>query len=159
MEKARYPDDWEAIALTVKRAANWTCQECGKPCMKPGEDGMDFEERLLNSSDWEYWHSQICDETMDEEHGLVWISKPGRFVLTVAHLDQNPANNDPGNLKALCSVCHLRHDAPFRKANSLAKRERQGQLRLFDLVPPQPAGHGADPTRIQIPIRWEVGGV
>jgi 5-methylcytosine-specific restriction endonuclease McrA len=110
MDRKRYPKNWDAIALTVKLAANSTCQECGKPCRRPGESCFDFFERV----GWEY----------AEE------SRWGRYVLTVAHLDQNPANNDPDNMKALCSVCHLRHDAPFRKANSLAKRERQGQLRL-----------------------------
>jgi len=130
MDRKRYPKNWDAIALTVKLAANWTCQECGRPCFKPGEGFVTFEERLLDCSDWEVWHTQLSDEESDEEHGIVWVPKLGRFVLTVAHLDQNPGNNDPGNLKALCSVCHLRHDAPFRKANSLAKRERQGQLRL-----------------------------
>lgn len=25
-----YPSDWETIALEVKEAANWTCEECGQ---------------------------------------------------------------------------------------------------------------------------------
>src|SRR5690606_33293990 len=37
-------------------------------------------------------------------HGLT------RIILTVAHLDRNPANNDRDNLAALCQRCHLRHD-------------------------------------------------
>jgi hypothetical protein len=36
-----------------------------------------------------------------------------RIILTVAHLDQNPANNDESNLAALCQRCHLNHDRPF----------------------------------------------
>lgn len=33
-----------------------------------------------------------------------------KIVLTTAHLDRNPANNDRSNLAALCQRCHLRHD-------------------------------------------------
>lgn len=43
-------------------------------------------------------------------------------VLTVAHLDQDPANNgEPGNrpnLRHWCQRCHNTHDAPFRAANA-----------------------------------------
>jgi hypothetical protein len=52
-------------------------------------------------------------------------------VLTVAHLNQDPSDNDPTNLRALCAPCHLRHDAPYRSANGQAKRERDGQLSLL----------------------------
>jgi len=34
-----YPADWKLIATCVKEAADWVCQECGKPCYRPG-DGM-----------------------------------------------------------------------------------------------------------------------
>lgn len=33
----KYPDNWKAIALAVKEAAGWKCQECGKQCRRPGE--------------------------------------------------------------------------------------------------------------------------
>jgi hypothetical protein len=33
-------------------------------------------------------------------------------VLATAHLDHNPANNRPRNLKSLCQRCHLIHDRP-----------------------------------------------
>ncbi|MGB5636420.1 MAG: hypothetical protein WBM86_27080 [Waterburya sp.] len=32
-----YPDNWKAIALKVKEAAQWRCQCCGKRCYRPGE--------------------------------------------------------------------------------------------------------------------------
>ena len=38
-----------------------------------------------------------------------------KVVLTVAHMDQNPANSDPNNLRALCQRCHNAHDAPYRR--------------------------------------------
>lgn len=33
--------------------------------------------------------------------------------LTLAHLDQNPQNNDLSNLKVLCTSHHIRYDQPF----------------------------------------------
>lgn len=38
-------------------------------------------------------------------------------VLTIAHLDHQPENNAPGNLRALCQRCHNKHDAAHRAAN------------------------------------------
>lgn len=114
MDRSRYPENWEAIALAVKEAADWECADCGRPCRRPGEPWVEFAFEVAERGWW-----------MDLDH-------PQRFTLTVAHLDQNPSNNAPDNLRALCSGCHLRHDAPHRQANSQAKRERRGQLSLLE---------------------------
>ena len=53
---------------------------------------------------------------MPSDHG-----PPGRttrVVLATAHLDHDPFNNMPGNLKALCQRCHMLHD----KAEHLRRR-------------------------------------
>ena len=57
----------------------------------------------------------------------------GSFViLTVAHLDHNPANNADDNLAALCQACHNRYDGPKRAQNRKHNALRDaGQLRLF----------------------------
>ena len=36
-------------------------------------------------------------------------------ILTTAHLDHNPANNDLNNLRAWCQRCHNTYDAPSRQ--------------------------------------------
>jgi 5-methylcytosine-specific restriction endonuclease McrA len=120
MERSRYPDNWEAIALQVKESANWVCQNCGRQCRKPGESLYEFIDRIVGGN----WRDncELCSQIGDHSQ---------RWTLTVAHLDQNPSNNAPSNLKALCSGCHLKHDAPFRKANAYAKRERKGQLTIL----------------------------
>ena len=46
MERARYPSDWEAIALQVKAEAGWRCEVCGKQCRRPGEP-FDTHRRTL----------------------------------------------------------------------------------------------------------------
>lgn len=89
MRRELYPDDWEAIALRVKERADWRCEECGRECLRPGE-------RLRKR--------------------FPKVKKPVRHVLTVAHLNHTPADCREENLRALCSVCHLRYDAPRRRA-------------------------------------------
>lgn len=43
-------------------------------------------------------------------------------VLTIAHLDHNPTNNDPSNLRAWCQKCHNTYDARQRAANNKARK-------------------------------------
>ena len=54
-----------------------------------------------------------------------------RVVLSVAHLDHQPENNDFSNLKALCQRCHLRYDARHhaqtRKQNKIKALRNSGQ--------------------------------
>lgn len=122
-DRTLYPDNWDQLASQVKDAANWTCQECGRPCRKPGVRWGDFAVFLnLKHPQW------FIAEVLDQE------PKPQRFTLTVSHQDQNPSNNDPANLRALCSVCHLEYDKSatqqFRRRQ--VNLERQGQIRLLD---------------------------
>jgi hypothetical protein len=39
-------------------------------------------------------------------------------VLTIAHLDHNPANSDDAKLRAWCQRCHNVYDGPHRRANA-----------------------------------------
>jgi hypothetical protein len=63
-------------------------------------------------------------------------------VLTVAHLDHNPTNNDGfeirmkilplknSNLRHWCQRCHNTYDAPFRAAG-IKERKNKNQMKLF----------------------------
>jgi len=75
--KSNYSPDWPVIALSKKRAANWTCEECGLKCLAP-----------------------------DSKSGLS-LSDRKRLELSVHHQNYNPLDNSPSNLIALCSRCHL----------------------------------------------------
>ena len=71
---------------------------------------------------------EFCGATNGKPHPKT----ESKVVLTVAHLDHNPANNDFTNLAALCQRCHNRHDMRGRAAR---RRERieanSGQIQLF----------------------------
>jgi len=75
---------------------------------------------------------QWCGAANQQPHPVT----RSRVVLTVAHLDDNPMNNRPENLAALCQRCHLAYDAPLhaKHARETWRRKRlarRGQLALF----------------------------
>ena len=37
MDRKRYPKEWKLISKSIKDAADWKCQKCGKQCRRPGE--------------------------------------------------------------------------------------------------------------------------
>ena len=88
MNRKLYPPDWDAIAFSIKEAANWTCQKCSKKCLEP---------------------HQVFDEYKRDRR--MWAI----YTLTVHHIDHVPANCDRKNLIALCSVCHRRQHAQDKK--------------------------------------------
>ncbi len=54
-----------------------------------------------------------------------------KVVLTCAHLDHQPENNDFSNLASLCQRCHLRYDARHHAVNAKRTRDmKKGQLSL-----------------------------
>jgi len=142
MNRKLYPPNWDAIARAVKENAGWTCQTCGRPCRRPGESWSVFLGRLLSEVQ-SPWYDQTCEDATDPETGgWMAVEKPGRFTLTVAHLDRDPGNCDPSNLKALCPACHLDYDLDHhirtRRANRHRRKEAAGQLTLFDADRPEP---------------------
>lgn len=58
------------------------------------------------------------------------------IVLTVAHLDHQPENCDPQNLKAWCQRCHLHYDRDHH-AETAYRTRREGRA-LGDLLEPTP---------------------
>ena len=50
------------------------------------------------------WQCEWCKAKHGEAHPITGA----KVVLTVAHLDQNPAHNDRANLAALCQRCQMR---------------------------------------------------
>ncbi|NEP10858.1 MAG: hypothetical protein F6K14_11720 [Symploca sp. SIO2C1] len=130
MNRKLYPKNWESIALQIKEAADWHCQECQRPCKRPSQSWDEFTEELYGNAvhfGGLKWYIDLFDDYDPDDD-----PKYRRFVLTVAHLDHNPANCNRNNLKALCSVCHLRYDAKehAKKAASTRFRKKQQQLEI-----------------------------
>ncbi|MBE7386254.1 MAG: hypothetical protein F6J95_033300 [Leptolyngbya sp. SIO1E4] len=120
--RERYPENWGAIAAQVKQDANWRCEDCQRPCQQPREPLTALLKRI------QVWRQAHPSPPAD------FAEAPRRYLLTVAHLDQRPENQARTNLKALCTVCHLRFDARFRAKQKQLKAEFYGQLRIDDLA-------------------------
>jgi len=127
MDRSLYPDNWEEIALAIKTAADWTCQECDRPCRRPGESDGDLIGRICR--DYPGWSKDLSEAEADEEFGLVEVWKLARFTLTAAHVNHDPSN-PAAELRAWCSVCHCRYDLKAIATKKRLKRERLGQLTL-----------------------------
>lgn len=41
-----YPEDWPAVARSIKEACGWRCLQCGKQCRRPGEMWLGWEYQL-----------------------------------------------------------------------------------------------------------------
>lgn len=119
MIRSLYPLEWEQIALAVKTAADWTCQECGRPCRKPGESIAQLFQRLPC---WIREGNASLLSTM--------ARKPQRWTLTTAHLNHDPGDCRWENMKAMCAPCHCRYDAPRKAADRRAKKVHPSQLRI-----------------------------
>ncbi len=98
--KARYPKDWKQIRGRILERAKNMCEKCGVPN-----------------------HERIERDTMDGWSMTATGRNEGVYiVLTIAHLDHRPENNDPANLRAWCQRCHNRYDAPMRAQGIKARR-------------------------------------
>src|SRR3954453_2500413 len=65
--------------------------------------------------------------------GVAWDGtfRSTRVVLACSHLDHDPTNNRPSNLKAFCQRCHMLHDRPEhqrRRWLTLFRRRALGDL-------------------------------
>lgn len=123
--RALYPANWPEIRMAIRARANDCCERCGRPNhveVLVGWDGQwTIPARGVVYDDWRDAQGNPCPPF----EGLAHYAKT---VLTVAHLDHDPTNNDPRNLQALCQRCHLKHDGRQHAANARRTRAaRRGQ--------------------------------
>jgi hypothetical protein len=144
--KDRYPKEWKSISeyIRFERAKN-KCEVCGLPNYAVGYrdnegnfipdggnilhdlagDGLSYPslQRITYKDAREI--ADGCNIDEDDGHYIV-------IVLTVAHLDHNPENCDPANLKAMCQRCHNRYDRAHRSETINNYRNRLQLSLEFD---------------------------
>lgn len=100
IDYSKYPPEWHAISRDIRtnRAEN--------RCECSGECGLH--------------HDRRCEEVNGEP--AKWAR--GKVILTVAHLNHDPMDCRPENLKAMCQRCHLRYDVEHHKASARKRRHR-----------------------------------
>lgn len=135
--RARYPADWPKIRERILQRAGHRC-EC------PGCAARQYavgKWALFTIGGWHFveWHQP--SESFKAARTLAakqWHAqgeegvKPIVIVLTIAHLDHQPENCDPSNLRAMCQRHHLAHDHLHHIANAQAtRRAKAGTAELF----------------------------
>ncbi len=139
-DKSKYPPDWAAISHRIRfERAGGKCERCGvshdaqivRSVIDPSRYVV-FDE-TTGGVRWPDGRPIRASEEPDE---FAANEKVVRVVLTVAHLDHNPANNEESNLAALCQRCHLQHDAKEHSKHAAATRRDKrdaasGQLKFL----------------------------
>ena len=102
--------------------------------------------RHLYPADWERISASIRERAGNScewpgcglANGVVVDGKRGPYhvVLTVAHLNHDPRDGRPENLRAWCQPHHLRYDARHHAYNAACTRHKRlvdaGQLELIE---------------------------
>lgn len=95
--RGKYPKDWPTIRRRILDRAGYACE--GSPA---------------------YPDCRVPNYNFHPVTGSC-------VVLTVAHLDHDPTNNDPANLRAWCQRCHNTYDAPHRAENRRRRAEQEAK--------------------------------
>lgn len=127
------PKEWKAIRERILARAGNACEcfgECGiehfgRRCGVPNRTRI-VRQTIGKTTTW-----------IVPEQGARHRETSVDVVLTTAHLDHDPTNNDEANLRSFCQLCHLRYDRHEHAKNSANTRQRKadeasGQVALFD---------------------------
>ncbi len=121
---SKYPENWFAeIRPAILERAEDHCELCGV------QNHIVIQRSLGNRARY-----RKCGIQVQERAREIWAitcgvipglkdewCMPILVVLTVAHLDHDIKNNDGKNLRALCQLCHNRHDSEHRQRNRKAR--------------------------------------
>lgn len=111
--RSKYPKNWPSISDRIRfKRARGRCE-----CM--GECGRTHE--VFTTHDKEVVPSGTTLRCLNV-NGRPSPFTGAKIVLTVAHLDHNPANCAEDNLVAMCQRCHLAYDSEIHRANAAATR-------------------------------------
>ena len=110
--RSLYPPDWPAISLAIKERAGWRC-ECEGECGRGTHDGR-------------------CPN----RHGQPAYGTGSKVILTTAHLDHDPQNCAPANLRAFCQGCHLHYDRDHHAQTAARTRAAAATVGMDPLFSP-----------------------
>lgn len=128
----RYPRDWPAIRAGILMRANNRCERCSAPngeVIARGEGPAEGTYMLERGEVFDAETGAYLGLARGSEYEAKSVV---RVVLTVAHLDHVEANNDCGNLAALCQRCHFAHD---RTDNAHRARESRRASKAAGTLP------------------------
>lgn len=134
-----YPLDWGIIRANILNRAGNRCETCGVRNHADIYRHADDKEVFIYHTDPDGILTRPDGTPIRESEipdGFEVWRQPTRVVLTISHTNHDVTDNRPGNLKALCQLHHLRHDAKHHAQNAAKTRRAKvaattGQLDLF----------------------------
>jgi len=109
-----YPIDWPQLSRQIRFGrARGRCETCSRRhgtkvlCLPDGR-WFDRDENC-----WCDGHGNRCIPPWGAALDQLRVT---RVILAAAHLDHDPSNSAPSNLKSLCQRCHMLHDRPYHMA-------------------------------------------
>jgi hypothetical protein len=128
-----YPIDWPQLSAVIRfERAEGRCQQCQRP----------HGRLVYHLGNGRWWDDERQAWRNGRGRQLRSFSAPSfgdpriratRVFLAAAHVDHDPTNNRPRNLKAFCQRCHMLHDRDEhhrRRWITLTKRKAVGDLFL-----------------------------
>lgn len=107
--KNNYSENWnDVIRPDILKRDAYKCTKCG----------ITHRAYVLKASKGIYIEITQFQMVQFREQGKTAF----RIFLQVAHLDNNPSNNDYSNLAAVCPPCHLSLDAVWRNLKRLSNK-------------------------------------
>ena len=129
--KARYPADWKTVRESILARAMNRCEQCKVINGTRIARGAGTDHGTYMTSDAEVFDAEDGSFLGQCRMSDYEVGRMTNIVLTVAHLDHQPENCDPSNLRAWCQMHHLRYDAEHHSVNARAtRRAKLGNLEL-----------------------------
>lgn len=126
-----YPKDWPAISQEVRRRASWCCQHPG--CTAQQYQVGVWRRVAGGAHAWEVIEPKAASYSAARQRAAeITFARFGDgpadeklivIVLTVAHLDHDPANCAPENLAAMCQRHHLAYDQQHHAETAYMSRK------------------------------------
>lgn len=129
--KHRYPANWKAIRAAILERAHDCCEQCKVPNGERIARGAGRHVDTYQTSDANVYSADTGEHLGRVRMSEYELKNMVEIVLTIAHLDHQPENCDPSNLRALCQRCHLRYDAAHHALT--ARNTRRARLAIGDL--------------------------
>ena len=108
-----YPIDWPQLSREIRFGrAKGRCEVCNRRhktkvlCLP---DGRWFDR---DDTCWRDGHGNRCVPPWGSDLDRL---RTTHVILAAAHLDHDPANSAPSNLKSLCQRCHMLHDHSYHR--------------------------------------------
>jgi hypothetical protein len=105
-----YPLDWRQISAAIRFGrAKGRCEQCRRP----------HGQTVVHLGNGRWWDEVDKVWRNDRGRALTRLAPPvdgdprllvTKVFLATAHLNHDPGDNRPRNLRAFCQRCHMRHD-------------------------------------------------